>query len=875
MGPTCPRCARLCRTGDRFCALCGANLVAHGNEDDIGTRRAERKLVSIVFIDMVGFTSLGHHHDAETVKTAMTEFFQRLAQVARAHGGYVEKFIGDAMMTVFGAPVSREDDAIRALNAAIEVHRALDEVNARWSERFKRSIQIRVGVNTGIAIAGAIGEGRATDYGVSGDVVNVASRLESSADPGQTIVGELTRELGGRGFLYESIPPLTLKGKPEPVPAFRVLGRAEAVTELFETVPILGRKAVLEELSLADSALQMGSPSTVNIRSEPGLGKSRLLDAYVRRPELADAALVRASSGGDPLSIVRTIAGSRRSSVREAEGDPIAGEALAWLREGDLPDPGSPLAQLDPATRAEILGATLADLIRHSAQPIVVAIDNVERSDQPSLDVIARVLRAEDVPILLATTSDTPWDSPWANAVDVTLTPLDDETMDAVLVSAIGTEEIDAGTRASLIRAASGSPLALGEIVWSFRQTGVVPRPHAGGLAASTIALIQARIDAADEEAREVLRAGSVLGTSFDARVAAEMLGRTDVDPQLSRLARRNLVVGHGARARFARNAIRDVVYESLLQTERRQLHGRAAATLSRAGVDDPFKLAEHLRRGDDDDEAIAALVRSAQARATLGDLSAALTDFRESLARFRGRETSGVHSRAAIEGRVADLLALRGQQDEALAIFRSAVAGLPSGLSRAELLRRAALVAARAGQADRAYEDLQSARDDITLAELDGNEAVEAIFAALAAAAAAAAGLQLADGRSEEASWEARQALEMLSHLNLEQAAAPGPRRAAASANLVLAEALLVGGQVELASEAADAARAAFGELGDLPAALRSDILIARTRAAMGQRAEARARIESALALGRRLDDRGAIVDATQALGELGVVVL
>src|SRR5207302_9097465 len=131
---------------------------------------------------------LGHHFDAETVREAMTSFFRGLAGIVRAHGGYVEKFIGDAMLAVFGAPVSREDDALRALDAAIEMHRGLDEINAVWSERLGRTLQIRIGVNSGIAVAGPIGEGRATDYGVCGDVVNTGQRLESAADPGQTII---------------------------------------------------------------------------------------------------------------------------------------------------------------------------------------------------------------------------------------------------------------------------------------------------------------------------------------------------------------------------------------------------------------------------------------------------------------------------------------------------------------------------------------------------------------------------------------------------------------------------------------------------------------------------------------------------------------
>ena len=280
VGPQCPRCARTCRTGEHFCALCGASLEAiEGTPHEL--RRAERKLVTVVFIDMVGFTSLGHQFDPETVREAMTSFFRELAATVRAYGGFVEKFIGDAMMSVFGAPISRDDDAVRALNAALDMHQVLDRVNATWAERLGRRIQIRVGVNSGVVVAGPIGEGRATDYGVCGDVVNVGARLQSAADPAQTVVGEMTRELAGRAFLYTSMPPLTLKGKPEPVHAYRLLARSEATTELFSHAPLIGRDDELAALRAAAKQAAAGNQVIVAVTGDTGLGKSRLLRALM------------------------------------------------------------------------------------------------------------------------------------------------------------------------------------------------------------------------------------------------------------------------------------------------------------------------------------------------------------------------------------------------------------------------------------------------------------------------------------------------------------------------------------------------------------------------------------------------------------------
>lgn len=885
VGTQCPRCARQCRTGDRFCALCGADLAPEGvNSDDEPTRRAERKLVSIVFIDMVGFTSLGHHHDAETVKGAMTAFFRRLAAVAREHGGYVEKFIGDAMMTVFGAPTSREDDAIRALNAAIEMHRALDEVNAIYSARFKRSIQIRVGVNTGIAIAGAIGEGRATDYGVSGDVVNVASRLQSAADPGETVIGETTRELGGRGFLYASIAPLTLKGKPEPVPAFRLLGRSDSVTELFEHVPLIGRDQELAQLRDIAQLVQAGGAAAVAVRGPSGAGKSRMLDALRRDESAASAAWIAPSATDAPLSLARGIA---RSLARD--GDDAATVARRVLGADDalalglagrlLSDDGavddSAIASLDAATRNSLLADLLGRLAAESPAPPIIAIDDAEQADRASLTVLAEMLATGAFPALVVTTSDTAWEPPWGAVAEIALDDLDSVAMESILVAALGEEEIGADARARIAEAAAGNPLALAELVWAFRATGEVPRPRSGGVAGTLLALVQSRIDAVDEEARAALRVGSVIGQTFDPAVIARVLDRESIAEPLERLRRRNLVQLHDGTVRFAQAAIRDVAYESLLRAERARLHGRVAQALETLGADDPILLASHWRRSDERDRAVGTLCQAAEARLASGDVAGALEDLRDAQSRFGSDEELGAVTRADVGGRIADLVALMGDLDAAVAEYAAAIAPLANGLPRAALLRRQALVELRRRDDDAALDALQSARDDITLAELDGNEPVEAIFTALAALSAVSARAHFTAGRLDESTWESRQALEMLSHLNLEQAAEANARRTAADANLVLAEALIDLGDGASAAEHADSARAGYAELRDLAMGLRADLAIARTRGLAGNRAEARARIEGCLALARRLGDRDAMDACSHALTELGVVVL
>ena len=873
VGPRCPRCARQCRTGERFCALCGAELDA-GDAQPEHLRRAERKLVTVVFVDMVGFTSLGHAFDPETVREAMTSFFRALAGLVRAHGGYVEKYIGDAMMSVFGAPVSREDDCARAIETAIEMHRVLDDVNAVWSARLGRTIQIRVGINTGIAVAGPIGEGRATDYGVCGDVVNTAQRLESAAEPGQTIVGEQTRELAGRAYLFQPIPPLTLKGKPEPVPAFRLLGRAEAVTELFGTAPLIGRDGELGHLRAIADLVRAGGRAAVAVQGETGSGKSRLLRALGASPSAEDFRQVWPRLDGAPLGLVRAIArslgggGDRTALARRAMGgdDALATGLVDFLLD-DEPPADSPVASLDAAARAELLAELLAGLISTSAEPVLIALDGPEAADGASLRLLAQALDlARAGRWLVVTASGTAWTPPWPVAATVVLGELGAEDMRAVLAAAMGDEELPEEARDALVEAAAGNPLALTELAWAYRSTGRLPRKRAGGVAGTILALVQSRIDAVDEDAKRVLQVGAVVGPSFDLALVEAVAGGIDVAAAVERLKRRNLLVG-GAELRFPQAVIRSVAYDGLLLAERRRLHTAVADALAAAGVDDPIVLAHHHGRGDDDAAAVAALARAAEAQLALGDPSAALAALRSALERLGDLDALGGVHRAELLGRVGDVLALRGDLDGAAAALAEAADRLDAGLLRAELHRRRALVEHRRGDDDAALDALQLARDDVTLAELAGDEPVEAVFTALAAMATAAARVHLGGGRSEEASWEARQAIEMLSHLSREQAAAATARRPMAEANLILAEAALLEGEPERAAEHADDARVAYEELRDLAGGLRADLVIARARAAVGAHAEARARLEAALALARRLGDGEAVRIAEEAM--------
>jgi class 3 adenylate cyclase len=252
----CPSCGHENPEGSRFCGACATPLA--GEE---GAR--VRKTVTVLFCDLVGSTAIGDRSDPELLRDAMSRYHAELRTILERHGGKVEKFIGDAVMAVFGIPQVHEDDALRALRAADEIRHAVDRLQ----------LQARIGVNTGEVVAGA-GETL-----VTGDAVNVAARLEQSAESGEVLIGEFTERLARTGIRAQPVQPLSLKGKVEPVPAFRLLELRPDIPAFSRPIDaaFVGREEELETLKGAlAQAVDEWSPQLTTIVGPPGIGKSRL-----------------------------------------------------------------------------------------------------------------------------------------------------------------------------------------------------------------------------------------------------------------------------------------------------------------------------------------------------------------------------------------------------------------------------------------------------------------------------------------------------------------------------------------------------------------------------------------------------------------------
>ncbi|MEO8323893.1 MAG: adenylate/guanylate cyclase domain-containing protein, partial [Actinomycetota bacterium] len=280
---TCGKCGHENPPGNRFCGSCGAPVEARAT----GSREV-RKVVTIVFSDVTGSTSLGERLDAESLRRVMARYFDEMRAVLERHGGTVEKFIGDAVMAVFGIPRLHEDDALRAVRAAADMALALEDLNGDLNKRFGVELEIRTGINTGEVVAGDPAGGQAL---VTGDAVNVAARLEQSAQPGEILMGQTTYQLVRDAVIAEPLEPLTLKGKSAGVPALRLLRvdrDAPGLSRRLES-PMVGREREQALLSQAlERAVEDRACQLFTILGSAGVGKSRLVSEFL------DAARVEA-----------------------------------------------------------------------------------------------------------------------------------------------------------------------------------------------------------------------------------------------------------------------------------------------------------------------------------------------------------------------------------------------------------------------------------------------------------------------------------------------------------------------------------------------------------------------------------------------------
>ncbi len=788
LAATCGTCGAANPAAAKFCGECGTRLgegqpaaVAGSvmSQDEgpqgAGAPVAERRMVTVLFADLVGFTALSEHRDAEEVRDLLSTYFDLARGIVERHGGIVEKFIGDAVMAVWGTPTSHEDDAERAVRSALELVNAVRGLGP--------GVEARAGVLTAEAAVtiGAVGEGM-----VAGDMVNTASRLQGVAPAGVVLVGDGTMRAAERAIAFEPAGEHPLKGKEAPVAAWRAMrvvaerggrGRSEALE-----APFVGRDSELALLKdLFHATARDRRVRLVSVTGQGGIGKSRLaweflkyLDGLVedvywhegRSPSYGSGVtfwalgeMVRRRAGlaegaDEATTRARVAETSARWFPDERERRWVEGALLALLGVGEVPPGGQD--QLFPAWR------TFFERIASDA-PVVMVFEDLQWADSGLVAFIDHLAEwSRGVPIYLLALARPEfvearpdWGASKRNFTTLALEPLSAEAMHELLGGLVPGLPNDAAAR--IIARADGVPLYAVEIVrmlvaqGSLEVAGEAYRP-VGDLAELAVpetlqSLISARLDALDPTDRALLQAGAVLGQTFTVDGLAEVVGDdpADVERRLASLARRELVVrdvdprsvGRGQFA-FVQSLVREVAYSTLARRDRKGRHLAAARYFETLADQElagalathylaAYRNAERGAGGRRDRGAGQVALGAAGERAVaLGAPEQALTFYRDALV-----VTTEPVERATILERAGEAASAVSLNDEADRLLAEAVALLRAAGDRSGTARVIGLQVAALGHAYRfdaalalakpAAEEFADLGDDPGLAALLG----------------------------------------------------------------------------------------------------------------------------------------------------------
>ncbi|HWD11186.1 MAG TPA: adenylate/guanylate cyclase domain-containing protein [Solirubrobacteraceae bacterium] len=630
----CSACGASAPAHARFCNVCGHSLDTGPDEERPGDAPAapsararadldERRTATVLFADLSGYTAAAEKLDPEAVKRLLERSLARLGAEVERHGGHVDKFIGDNVMAIFGAPVAHGDDAKRAVLAGLGMQAAMSEINEPLALQHAVTFMLRIGINTGAVLAGNLGEG----YTVIGDSVNVAARLQAAARPGTVTVGEGTYRATRSAIEYTALSePLVLKGKSEPVPAWEARGAIVASATGHSPrvlAPLVGRGQELARLNeLLDRVVRDGKPHLVTVLGEPGVGKSRLLKQF--ESEISGRATAPALRQGRCLpygtSIVYWPLGEvLRSECAILDSDPppaarekLSGRLAELLGSGRDEDPERRAARVsligrvlgigaergggaqpegDPLRARELFFAAVREYVEGLArtQPVVLVWEDIHWADEGMLDLIEHLARWSRAPLLQVCLAREEllerrpgWGGVRRDATSVFLDPLDPEESRQLISALLGEADSANGVLAHVAARAEGNPLFAEEIV---RHLGEAPDASAAELPTTVQGLLAARLDALAPFQRRLLAHAAVVGRRFpeDALVGVAEAEGGDLGEALQALRERDLVIVADSSASgepqlaFKHALIRDVAYEMLPKATRAQKHFEVA----------------------------------------------------------------------------------------------------------------------------------------------------------------------------------------------------------------------------------------------------------------------------------------------------------
>ncbi|MDQ5852904.1 MAG: AAA family ATPase [Chloroflexota bacterium] len=639
----------------------------------------ERRQVTVLFADLSGFTALSERLDPEEVMALANDMLKELAEAVYQYEGYIDKFVGDAIMAVFGAPVAHEDDPERALRAVLAMRERMEDFNRRWAERLGEPLQLHIGINTGTAIACTVGSDLRMSYTVIGDTVNLASRLQDVAEPGQILVSRDTYRLTQEAFTFLALDPIMIRGKREPVPVFELQraklfpGKVRGLKELSSA--LIGREREMAQLGAIMQDLEAGRGRVVTIAGEAGIGKSRLIAEWhatigdrARWLEGRAFAHTTALAYGPFLDLFRRYAGIKdddseiqaRTRLRTAVDRLFPGNVEAHAMFANLlamrlsPEESALLAPYPAAALRRQLFGLVEELFTRLAQerPAVLVIEDMHWADLASIELVEYLLpltkrlpiaivgvfrqHPDEAPRILQAVAEVSYADRFTH---IPLAPLSEASSLEMVERLLSMHALPEPLEKMIQEKAEGNPFFVEEVIRSLIERGALVRDESseGWVATPLIetivvpdtlqGVLMARLDRLPDETKRVMQYAAIIGRVFLYRVLLQMAeNATSLDADLSHLEREELIRERARQPEieyiFKHALTQEVAYNTLLAPRRRELHRKVGEAMEsifaeRLGEFSSI-IGEHFYRGEAWDKAVDYLSRAGDAAARL-----------------------------------------------------------------------------------------------------------------------------------------------------------------------------------------------------------------------------------------------------------------
>lgn len=690
----CPKCQHENPEDAKFCQECGNRLYAASETVKTSSiPKAERKRVTALFSDLTGYTAMTERLDPEEVKEITGRIFNGVKAVVSKYEGFIEKFVGDGVLALFGVPRAHEDDPVRAIRAALEIHGLVEALSPRYENKIGRALSMHSGINTGLVVTADVNPEKGT-HGVTGEAINVAARLSDLAEARDILVGPDTYRASQTQFTFQPLKPTKVKGKSEPIPIYKVLSEKAATVRVSQELQVssemVGRDQELAKLELHVLKTVNGQGSVVNVFGEPGVGKSRLLAELRQREVISRVSFLegRSISIGKNLSFHPIIDLFKQwASIREGDAQAEASNRLETaIRRvcGDETDEVFPFVAtmmgmklsgkhsqrvegIEGEALEKLILKNVRELLSRSSEliPIVIVMEDLHWADTTSLELLESLFRLAQTSRVVFINVFRPgyWQGddrkvetmpellPEVDFAEIAIKPLDKQIGEALLNNMLQVKGLRHAIKQQILDRSGGNPFFIEEIVRSLIDEGAIVRTNGAFqvtekidhvVIPSTINdVLTARIDRLEEQTRDLIKVASVIGRSFFDRILKEVADSIEgVDERLAYLKDGQFIHDRIRMEEleyiFKHALAQEAAYESTLIQRRKSLHRKVAQSIEEVFRERLHEfygmLAFHYSKADDPKKTEEYMVKAGDEALRSSASSEALHYFQEAL---------------------------------------------------------------------------------------------------------------------------------------------------------------------------------------------------------------------------------------------------